>query len=266
MPADKTLMGRLDSLLPGNLLTRAGAAVVLALGLAYLAIPTSEGAEQQRVEIARAGSKPGNQRAGVIDLSKAPAPSRAGRDDRPSEDVSQDDLEAVEDQIRARTSDDAAVPDDGVSPGAPSDEEVRAELRQLKRAKTAPAAPIRGGSGGLIRPTRGQLTSPFGQRWGRLHAGIDLAAPAGTPIYAAAAGQVILMAPTGGYGNYTCVNHGKSITTCYAHQLRFGTSRGAMVEQGEVIGYVGNTGRSFGDHLHFEVRVDGRPVDPMDYL
>jgi murein DD-endopeptidase MepM/ murein hydrolase activator NlpD len=74
------------------------------------------------------------------------------------------------------------------------------------------------------------------------------------------------MAPTGGYGNYTCINHGKSISTCYAHQSRFGTSLGAWVGQGEVIGYVGNTGHSYGAHLHFEVRIEGRPVDPMDYL
>ena len=118
----------------------------------------------------------------------------------------------------------------------------------------------------MIYPVNGQFTSPFGQRWGRLHAGIDLAAPSGTPIRAAASGQVILMAPTGGYGNYTCINHGKSISTCYAHQSRFGTSRGASVKAGQVMGYVGNTGHSFGAHLHFEVRINGKPVDPMDYL
>ena len=74
------------------------------------------------------------------------------------------------------------------------------------------------------------------------------------------------MGPTGGYGNYTCVSHGGSISTCYAHQSRFGTSQGASVRQGQVIGYVGSTGNSTGNHLHFEVRVGGSPVDPLGYL
>ena len=129
-----------------------------------------------------------------------------------------------------------------------------------------PAGPIRRGSGRFIYPVNGPLTSPFGQRWGRLHAGIDISAPGGTPIRAAAGGRVTLMAPTGGYGLYTCVSHGGSISTCYAHQSRFGTSQGASVRQGQVIGYVGNTGNSFGNHLHFEVRINGSPVDPMGYL
>ena len=71
---------------------------------------------------------------------------------------------------------------------------------------------------------------------------------------------------SGGYGNYTCVQHTSTLTSCYAHQVRFGTSVGANVKQGEVIGYVGNTGNSFGAHLHFEARINGVPVQPMNYL
>ena len=82
----------------------------------------------------------------------------------------------------------------------------------------------------------------------------------------AAAGTVVLMSPTSGYGNYTCVAHGGGISTCYAHQSRFGTSSGAHVSQGQVIGYVGCTGHCFGPHLHFEVRVNGAPVNPLGYL
>jgi murein DD-endopeptidase MepM/ murein hydrolase activator NlpD len=254
--------------------------VVFVLALVGLAVTSSGRAGEQHGGTDRAAEQrpdaqaPGSEREEVIDLSKLPAPTTgdrsgrpADRGERPAEDVSEDDLASIERQVRARSSDDAAAPDDGVSPGAPSDEEVRAELRQLRRAKsTLSGGPITRGSGNLVQPTDGQFTSPFGQRWGRLHAGIDLAAPTGTPIRAAAAGQVILMAPTGGYGNYTCIDHGNSVSTCYAHQSRFGTSRGAMVEQGEVVGYVGNTGHSFGAHLHFEVRINGRPVDPTDYL
>ena len=128
------------------------------------------------------------------------------------------------------------------------------------------AGPIRQGSGSMIWPVNGTFTSPFGMRWGRLHAGVDIAAPEGTPIRAADSGSVVLAAWTGGYGNYTCISHGGSLSTCYGHQSRFGTSAGASVSKGQVIGYVGNTGNSFGAHLHFEVRINGQPVDPMGYL
>ena len=129
--------------------------------------------------------------------------------------------------------------------------------------------PIRRGSGSMIWPVNGQMSSPFGPRWGRLHAGIDISAGEGTPIHAADSGRVVLMQGTGasgGYGNYTCVQHTATMSTCYAHQSRFGTSVGASVGQGQVIGYVGNTGNSFGAHLHFEVRINGAPIDPLGYL
>jgi murein DD-endopeptidase MepM/ murein hydrolase activator NlpD len=137
---------------------------------------------------------------------------------------------------------------------------------QARLAGGPPAGPVRQGSGQFIWPINGTFTSPFGYRWGRLHAGIDLAAPEGTPIRAADDGTVILAGWTGGYGNYTCISHGGSISTCYGHQSRLGTSAGANVSKGQVIGYVGNTGHSFGAHLHFEVRINGNPVDPMGYL
>ncbi len=130
----------------------------------------------------------------------------------------------------------------------------------------APAGPIRQGSGALIWPVNGPVVSPFGQRWGRLHAGVDIAVGGGTQIRAADAGRVILMGWVGGYGNYTCIQHSGSLSTCYAHQSSFSTSNGASVAQGQVIGNVGCTGHCFGDHLHFETRLNGSPVDPMGYL
>jgi murein DD-endopeptidase MepM/ murein hydrolase activator NlpD len=129
-----------------------------------------------------------------------------------------------------------------------------------------PAGPIRHGTGQLIWPVNGAMVSPFGMRWGRLHAGIDIAVPSGTPIRAADGGRVVLLGMTSGYGNYTCVQHTGSLSTCYAHQSAYATSMGASVRQGQVIGYVGCTGHCFGDHLHFETRVNGSPVDPMGYL
>ncbi|MBJ7355071.1 MAG: peptidoglycan DD-metalloendopeptidase family protein [Thermoleophilaceae bacterium] len=130
---------------------------------------------------------------------------------------------------------------------------------------TAPG-PIKRGTGRFIYPINGQFVSPFGMRWGRLHAGIDLAAPAGTPIRAADGGTVRYAGWMDGYGNYTCVQHTGSLSTCYAHQSSIGVSVGQSVKQGAVIGKVGNTGNSFGNHVHFEVRVNGNPVDPMGYL
>lgn len=126
--------------------------------------------------------------------------------------------------------------------------------------------PIKRGTGRFIYPINGQFVSPFGMRWGRLHAGIDLAAPGGTPIRAADGGTVRYAGWMDGYGNYTCVQHTSVISTCYAHQSSIGVSVGQSVRQAQVIGKVGNTGHSFGNHLHFEVRLNGTPVDPMGYL
>ncbi len=130
----------------------------------------------------------------------------------------------------------------------------------------APAGPIRQGSGQLIWPVNGAVVSPFGMRWGRLHAGIDIASPAGTVIRAAQSGRVVISAPTGGYGNYVCVQHTAQLNSCYAHLSRFLVGRGAAVRQGSPIGLVGCTGHCFGDHLHFETWLNQQPVDPMSYL
>jgi murein DD-endopeptidase MepM/ murein hydrolase activator NlpD len=147
------------------------------------------------------------------------------------------------------------------------EKEQAAVLARLQAAQGgAPAGSIRQGSGALIWPVNGPVVSPFGMRWGRLHAGVDIAVPSGTPIRAADSGRVVLLGWTGGYGNYTCVAHGSSLSTCYAHQSRYATSMGASVSKGQVIGYVGCTGHCFGDHLHFETRVNGSPVDPLGYL
>lgn len=130
--------------------------------------------------------------------------------------------------------------------------------------------------GRLTMPVRGWKSSDFGNRYDpyyhvwQLHAGTDFAAGSGSPIRAAASGRVIRAGWSGGYGQYTCINHGRlsgySFTSCYAHQSRMYVGPGDYVRRGQVIGRVGSTGASTGAHLHFETRFDGVPRNPLGYL
>jgi murein DD-endopeptidase MepM/ murein hydrolase activator NlpD len=121
-------------------------------------------------------------------------------------------------------------------------------------------------AGGFAWPVNGPVTSGFGVRWGRMHEGIDIAVPSGTPVRAAAAGTVIEAGWVSGYGNLVVVDHGNGIATAYAHNSAFAAAAGRQVAQGEVIAYSGSTGHSTGPHVHFEVRVGGAAVDPLGYL
>ena len=127
----------------------------------------------------------------------------------------------------------------------------------------SPAAPS---STGFIWPVQGTLVSPYGQRWGKLHSGLDIAAPAGTPIAASASGQVVYAGAMSGYGLIVVIQHGGGVATAYAHNSSISVSVGQSVAQGQTIAAVGCTGHCFGDHVHFEVRVGGSAVDPMGYL
>jgi murein DD-endopeptidase MepM/ murein hydrolase activator NlpD len=128
------------------------------------------------------------------------------------------------------------------------------------------------GDGTFIRPVGGSFSSNFGYRSDPItgasafHAGIDFASPCGTPIKAAGTGVVLTAGSNGGYGNMTLINHGNGLSTLYGHQSSIIVSPGQSVNQGQVIGYVGSTGKSTGCHLHFEVRVGGNPVNPTGYL
>lgn len=161
---------------------------------------------------------------------------------------------------------------------------VAAELRAAAARKPSPAGPSAGGaalpavsSGAfLTMPVRGRKTSNFGRRfhplfhYWRLHNGMDIGAGMGTPIVAAADGEVVRAGYSGGSGNYTCVYHGRrgsdAVSTCYAHQSQILVRSGQQVRRGQLIGRVGSTGNSTGPHLHFEVRLDGNPVDPAKWL
>ena len=120
----------------------------------------------------------------------------------------------------------------------------------------------------MIWPLNGVITSQFCERraWEACHPGMDIAAPAGTPIRAALGGTVAIAGWTGGYGNYTCIQHGGGLSTCYGHQSSISVSVGQTVTQGQVIGAEGSTGHSTGPHLHFEVRINGAVTNPLNYL
>ncbi len=122
---------------------------------------------------------------------------------------------------------------------------------------------------GFLWPTQGPVTSGFGIRrhpiFGiqHMHTGVDIGAVWGAPVLAAGDGQVIYTGWFGGYGKIVVVDHGEGLSTLYAHLLEILVSPGASVRRGQVLGRVGTTGYSTGPHLHFEVRVDGRPIDPV---
>jgi peptidoglycan DL-endopeptidase CwlO len=156
-------------------------------------------------------------------------------------------------------------------------ESIQTEIvEQLRETGSGPlpAGPWSNGEAlGMIWPVEGPIASGFGPRdigaGYEFHPGIDIAVPEGTPIHAALSGTVAFTEPeasSGGYGNYTCIDHGGGLSTCYAHQSRFAVSAGQSVSQGEVIGYTGCTGYCLGPHLHFEVRIFGEVTDPMGYL
>jgi murein DD-endopeptidase MepM/ murein hydrolase activator NlpD len=156
-------------------------------------------------------------------------------------------------------------------------EAIQGEIaQQLLEAGSGPlpAGPAANGEAlGMIWPVEGPIASGFGPRdigaGYEFHPGIDIGVPEGTPIHAALSGTVIFTEPeasSGGYGNYTCIDHGGGLSTCYAHQSSFAVSAGQSVSQGDVIGYTGCTGYCLGPHLHFEVRIYGEVTDPMGYL
>ena len=118
----------------------------------------------------------------------------------------------------------------------------------------------------FVKPTSGVLTSRFGARWGRTHTGIDIGAPNGTSIKAAAGGKVIFSGWKGTLGKLVVISHGNGIQTYYGHCSSLLVSAGDTVSAGQLVAKVGNTGRSTGPHLHFEIRVNGSAINPQRYI
>jgi len=127
--------------------------------------------------------------------------------------------------------------------------------------------PPRMGTGVLKKPTsRGSVTSEFGYRWGSRHEGIDIGLPVGSDVKASDGGVVTFSGYSSSYGYYLTIDHGGNVVTLYAHNSKLLVSKGDKVYQGQVIAKSGNTGRSTGPHLHFEVRINGTPVNPRGYV
>src|SRR3954454_15373174 len=153
----------------------------------------------------------------------------------------------------------------------PSSQEPTVQLASLlpvSAVAAANAAPETTPAPTIIWPAPGPITSPFGGR--RHHPGLDIDGVTGDPVVAAGTGTVVLAgaAPAGfsGYGNVVMIDHGAGIATLYAHLSRVDVAIGQAVQQGQRIGAIGATGVATGDHLHFEVRVDNAPTDPMGWL
>jgi murein DD-endopeptidase MepM/ murein hydrolase activator NlpD len=121
-------------------------------------------------------------------------------------------------------------------------------------------------------PVRGAVNSEFGRRkspWGEAiehHSGLDIAAQMGTPVKAPASATVVFAGPGGEYGNCVILDHGNELKSLYGHLSKIQVRQGQRVERGTIIALTGNTGRSSGPHLHYEVHVNGRPVDPLRYV
>ncbi|VBB06372.1 peptidase m23 [Lucifera butyrica] len=118
----------------------------------------------------------------------------------------------------------------------------------------------------FLWPTQGTISSPFGYRWGKLHAGVDIANDAGTVVRAAGYGKVIFTGWYGDYGYAVMIDHGQNLVTLYGHLSRYMVGVGQYVRAGQVIAYMGSTGNSTGPHLHFEVRRNGQPINPLTVL
>lgn len=124
----------------------------------------------------------------------------------------------------------------------------------------------RGGVPLFIWPVTGRISSRFGMRWGSMHQGLDIAVSTGTPVRAAASGTITKAGDAGGYGLLVVIKHPDGVETRYGHNSKINVRIGQHVKQGDIIAYSGNTGRSTGHHVHFEIRVNGKPHDPLQWL
>lgn len=173
--------------------------------------------------------------------------------------------------VLARLQDEKALAEASYAELQATSQDIEARIR-ARQQQGASAGQVVHGSGVFVWPASGPITSPFGYRIHPIfgtqiyHSGIDIGVDTGTPIVAADSGVVIEADWLGGYGYAVVIDHGNGLSTLYGHNSELAVSPGQSVQQGQVIAYAGSTGYSTGPHCHFEVRVNGSPVDPMGYL
>lgn len=220
--------------------------------------------EQERLEAMLAEQKELLEEVARIRESRAMAAAEAREQVRLLEEE-HDDLEdeqaRLEELIRERQEEERRRREAEERARREAEERARREAQRARKAASS-----RTSSSGYAWPVCGRVSSEFGQRWGRLHAGIDVAAPTGRPIGASKAGTVLHAGWRGGYGRLVLIDHHDGVVTAYAHLSSFAVGAGASVGQGQTIGAVGSTGNSTGPHLHFETRVSGSAVNPRQYL
>lgn len=183
----------------------------------------------------------------------------------------QEELQAAQEQINAlqKSIDDQQAIVDGY---AQDEKNIQAQIEQLQEQLKKQNTVVAAGSYAWPCPSCYTITSNYGYRYlelygyTRLHAGTDIGAQYGAEVTAAAAGSVTIATYGSGYGNYVMLSHADGSVTLYGHMSSLAVSAGQTVSQGDVIGYVGSTGNSTGPHLHFEVRINGSPVDPMQFF
>jgi len=190
-----------------------------------------------------------------------------------SDDITEEDLFGIGGPLGDDTTIGKEKPDqDKIISDLKSDIELLEEKAQLQEQSLQELFSFLEGQENLLAstpsiwPTRGFVTSGFGYRWGRMHEGLDIANRPGTPIYAPADGIVTFTGIRGGYGKFIVISHGFGYETAYGHMYSIDVKEGDIVSRGDYIGTIGNTGRTTGPHLHYEVHVNGVPVNPELFI
>jgi len=228
--------------------------------------------KKERAEIEAHKQKLEADRAKLVELEKAALAKQAEIEQKKAE----------RNVVLQKAQNDRATAMQAIEELNASSAQVSAMLKERQAARAAAAAaaaagrspPGRGAAytGQLGWPVSGEITSPYGYRvhpiWGTTiyHSGIDIGVDEGTPVHAADGGVVVWSGWMGGYGYAVVIDHGNGLSTLYGHNSELAVDEGQSVAKGQVISYAGSTGNSTGPHVHFEVRVNGDPVDPMGYL
>ena len=236
--------------------------------------------KKERAEIEAHKQKLETDRAKLVELEKAALAKQAEIEQKKAE----------RNVVLQKAQNDRATAMQAIEELNASSAQVSAMLKERQAARVAAAAAVAAaaqtsagqgqgasdnwvqGTGQLGWPVSGEITSPYGYRvhpiWGTTiyHSGIDIGVDEGTPVHAADGGVVVWSGWMGGYGYAVVIDHGNGLSTLYGHNSELAVDEGQSVAKGQVISYAGSTGNSTGPHVHFEVRVNGDPVDPMGYL